>query len=423
MATTLPLGSADRELDDSLRRVRARRRWRVALHGASTVLATAIALLLAAAALFAWVDHGTTTVWVVRLVAIVAVGLAAWWWLVRPLREHPTDAQIAHFLEDREPSLDAAVLSAVDVRALPASSGTHALDGTLASEATARLRGVDGGRRVERRPLQLHAALVAVLAATLVGLTLIGPAAVTQAARLMLLPAVAVDPAMVPGVRRLAVEPGNADIARGGDVQLKARLIGFGSDGDSAVLMLRTVGDSATPPGEWERQLMIASDSAGQFGLRLFDVATLTEYYVEAGDLRSETFRLRVTDLPYVSELSFVYEYPAYTGLPPDTIVNGGDIVAPAGTRVHMSVGTTMPASGGRMVIEGRDTVALTEQPDGTLAGTLVVRSPGFYTVELAATGGSYVRGSLDYAIDDEARPRYPPDIARGGVLRGPRRR
>ncbi len=137
MATTLPLGSADRELDDSLRRVRARRRWRVGLHGASTVLATAIALLLVAAAIFAWIGHGTTMVMMVRLVAIVTVALAAWWWLVRPLREHPTDAQIAHFLEDREPSLDAAVLSAVDVRALPATSGTHALDGTLAGEATA----------------------------------------------------------------------------------------------------------------------------------------------------------------------------------------------------------------------------------------------------------------------------------------------
>src|SRR5690606_25068453 len=110
MATTLPIGSAHRELDDSLRRVRARRRWRVALHGAATVLAVAILLLLAAAALFAWGGHGAAAVTAARLVTLLALALAAWWWLVRPLRQRPTDAQIAHFLEDREPSLDAAVL-------------------------------------------------------------------------------------------------------------------------------------------------------------------------------------------------------------------------------------------------------------------------------------------------------------------------
>ncbi|MHB1225720.1 MAG: hypothetical protein ACYC2G_16955, partial [Gemmatimonadaceae bacterium] len=206
MATTLPSGTAHRELDDSLRRVRTRRLWRVALHGASAVIATAILLLLGASALFVWTDGGAA-VTAVRLLALAALAFAGWWWLVRPLRRRPSDAQIAHFLEEREPSLDAAVLSAVDVRALHAHGGAGALDGRLASEASARLRGVDGGRHVERRPLQVHATVAALLAAVLVGLAVGGPAAVRQAARLILLPASAVDPSAAAGVRRLVVEP------------------------------------------------------------------------------------------------------------------------------------------------------------------------------------------------------------------------
>ncbi|HEX6630801.1 MAG TPA: DUF4175 family protein, partial [Gemmatimonadaceae bacterium] len=213
------------------------------------------------------------------------------------------------------------------------------------------------------------------------------------AARLVFLP----QPAAAEPMRRfIEVQPGDAELARGGDQLVRAQLNGFASD--SVLLVLRATSDSASA-GSWDRIPMVP-DSGGAFSLRLFDVAAPTEYYVESDGIRSPTYRLKVTDLPFVDRIDLAYTYPAYTGLAPDSTLDGGDVAAPLGTAVRVRTTTTLPVPAGQLVIEERDTVPLAPQPDGTLAGTLTVRRPGFYRVELQGADGRMVTGSLDYTID-----------------------
>ena len=58
----------------------------------------------------------------------------------------------------------------------------------------------------------------------------------------------------------------------------------------------------------------------------LFDLAAPVEYFVEANGVRSKHYTLKVVDLPYVQQLELEYHFPAYTGLAPQKVEDGGDI-------------------------------------------------------------------------------------------------
>ena len=61
------------------------------------------------------------------------------------------------------------------------------------------------------------------------------------------------------------------------------------------------------------------------------------DYFVEAGGVRSSTYTLKVVDLPYVQKLELEYHFPAYTGLAPRKIEDGGDIAVLSGTEMQAS--------------------------------------------------------------------------------------
>ena len=65
----------------------------------------------------------------------------------------------------------------------------------------------------------------------------------------------------------------------------------------------------------------------------LFDVAGPIDYFVEAAGVRSPIYTLKVVDLPYVQKLELEYHFPAYTGLEPRKVEDGGDIAVLQGHR------------------------------------------------------------------------------------------
>ena len=102
------------ELVDVIRRVRNRWRLRLALRGAVVVVAgTVLALLLSASGLES-LRFSAPAIITFRIVTVaVFVGLL-FYGLVWPLRRRVTDAQVAMYLEECDPTLEAAILSAVE---------------------------------------------------------------------------------------------------------------------------------------------------------------------------------------------------------------------------------------------------------------------------------------------------------------------
>lgn len=386
------------ELHRVIRLVRNRYRLRVLLTGVLVLLAGAVLLLFISAALLERFNFGATAVLVTRAGFYLVLGGLLFRFLVMPLARRHSDADVALYIETHEPSLQAALLSAVEYDAVsgPAAPG---LVRRLLQQAVERTNAVEDGRRIERRPLQwLPAALTGSLIVFVLA-ALFGPASLRTALRVLLTPWSSAEAAAPYAV---TVQPGNAVVPRGGDLRITARLRGFASD---EVLLKVRVADSAAAPGSelpWETTVM-GEDSAGNHVVQLFDLEHRSEYFVEANSVRSPVYRLDVRDLPYTKSMELEYRFPAYTGLPVQRLQDGGDVAALRGTRVTVRITPTMASPGGQLVIEGGAPVPLTVSDSGVLLGTFTVQSNGFYHVELLGSDSTLVRASLDFAIESLA--------------------
>ena len=92
---------------------------------------------------------------------------------------------------------------------------------------------------------------------------------------------------------------------------------------------------------------------------------------------------MTLVDLPTVSKMELEYRYPAYTGLPPQKIENGGDVAALRGTEVFLHIVPTMNTPSGRILVNESESRPLTRQADGSLTGSFMIDKQGFYRIEL----------------------------------------
>ncbi len=254
------------------------------------------------------------------------------------------------------------------------------------------------GRAVDAGELRTNGGVLAAVIATAFVVTMFGPAVLRHGVRLVAVPWNTSTPA---SLFSILVEPGNATVAKGGDELVDARLSGFQSE--EVDLLVRSA-DST----QWMR-LPMTADSTGRYAFRLFDIGSKTQYVVEANGVRSATYTLDVSNLPYVKRMDLEYRYPAYTQLEPQDVDSTGDIAALQGTMVRIRVAPTVPTSGGRVVVDGGDTLKLSPTGDGRLMAMLRVDKAGFYKVELEGPNGKLVTGSLDYTID--VLPDRPPTV------------
>ena len=166
-------GSSDRrsELVAVIHRVRNRWRLKLALRGAVIVVAgTLLALMLSASSLEA-LRFSPTAIIAFRVIALIVFAGLVTIGLIAPLRRRVTDGQVALYLEEKDPSLEAAILSAIDWE--PAEDGSDRgpspkLMERLVEQAIEKCRALEDGLVVERANLkrQLYAlgAIVLVVA-------------------------------------------------------------------------------------------------------------------------------------------------------------------------------------------------------------------------------------------------------------------
>ena len=76
------------------------------------------------------------------------------------------------------------------------------------------------------------------------------------------------------------------------------------------------------------------------------------EYYVEAGGVRSKTYKLNVVDLPSVKNIKVTYHYPAWTGMKDMVEDPGGDLRAVEGTTAEVAIQTDRPLANGALLLD-----------------------------------------------------------------------
>ncbi len=384
------------DLIGAIHQIRRRWRYKLMLRGAVGVLGLgALALVLSAWGLESW-RFSPGSIITFRVLIFAAFTALVGWFIVRPLLWRVTDEQVAMYLEEHEPSLQAEIISAIEASRLAVSDNSpHSklLVDRLVQSAIAKCEAIDWGRNVERSPLRRYAATFAVIALAAIALFTLGPRFLRHGLSALLVISGNVQAA---APYRIDVTPGNATVPRGVDQTITATLAGF--DASDAALMIRK---SADQP--FERLPLVRSENAGtahKYEGMLFDLSAPIDYFVEAEGVKSPIFKLKVVDLPYVQKLELEFHFPAYTGLAPKKIEDGGDLAVLKGTEVRVKVTPTMVARGGQILVHDTLKVPLAVAADGTLTGAFTADKDGFYRFELDATTGEHVAGSPQYTID-----------------------
>ena len=369
--------------------VRSRWRMKLALRGAVTAFAIVVALVLVTAYAMEWARFSPASIIGARILLAVGVIASVGYFLVRPLRRRVSDDQVALYLEENEPSLQATLVSAVEAHQSGRTPESPVLVRRLIEQAIERCSSVDASRRIEGVPLRRWGATFAGVTAVAILALLLGPAVLRNAIRAMLLVSSSVQAA---APYRIDVTPGNASVPKGADQTISAKLSGFTAA--EATMMVRR-----TPEAAFEALPLVRGEN-GEYEGMLFDVAGPLEYFVEAERVRSATFNLKTVDVPFVERLELEYHFPAYTGLEPQKIEDGGDIAVLRGTEVRLRVFPTMKTPGGLVALNEKETSDLAVQPDGSLTGKFKADRDGFYRVELVAPTGERAAASPQYSID-----------------------
>jgi hypothetical protein len=388
------------ELIDVIRRVRTRWRLRLALRGAVIVLAGTLGALLLSASSLESLRFTPAAIMAFRVLAVSVFALLVAVWLIRPLMRRVSDTQVALYLEECDPSLETALLSAIEASTSDAGAHSPRLVERLVEEAIQKCRAVDHARTIERAGVRRHLVTLASVAAGAALLVALGPAFLRHGMSALLVLSRSAEAA---SPYRIDVRPGNAKIPRGSDQTVSARLVGFTSKDASLVVQ-------SAPGAPFERVPLLPTPDPAAFEGMLFHVDKATEYFVESNGVRSARFSMTVVDLPTVQRLELEYHFPSYTGLPPQKVDTAGDVAALRGTEVRVRVVPSMKSGAGRLLLNDAGASALTAQPDGSLTGSFIIEKQGFYRIELNGPHDEKVDASPQYAID--ALDDQPPSVS-----------
>jgi hypothetical protein len=386
-----------------------RNRWR--LRNVLKGVAFLILFGLAAFAVSAYgMEHFRYSAWSVRLFRIFTylalLGLFLRF-IYRPLSKRVSHEQVARYMEEHDPSLKEAISSAVEMgRPLEGDRDdrrflSSALIDRLVQQTVERCEKIDYGHAIEQDALKKSSAVLFGVALAGMIAVLLSPGFLRYGASLLLNP---LRSAQAASPYAIQVQPGNVDVARGADQLVTAELSGFDSE-DTEIAVKLDGGE-----GEWKRWPMTYDEAEGRYAFMMFDLESSTEYFVEANGVRSELFRIAVSDLPYVRQIDLEYVFPEYTGLSPQKVEDGGDVAALRGTKVKVLVHPTVQVPGGSLRVEGKAPMLLEPGENGSLSATLDVDADGFYRIELEGFDGNSRPASPDYAI--EVLSDQPPSVS-----------
>jgi hypothetical protein len=261
---------------------------------------------------------GLTLAWLASVAA--AAGRPLWRPLVRPLDR----TESAILIERAAPEVDNRVINA---ERLARDAGVPPLVlGLVRGEAAQAVERLDLRRILPLAALRPLAAAGGIAGALLIAYAILFPAYFANAVRRYASPG-----SFIPPITRtlLRVSPGSATVDEGGRLVVRAEVAG------------------EIPPGARLRVGEAAYDmrfTGGAFRHEFQKIETPFEYRVEAGDARSDVYRVDVRRRARVLRLAVRYVFPDYLGRPPrDEDPAAGNLAAVEGTRAEIAIETTKP--------------------------------------------------------------------------------
>jgi uncharacterized protein DUF4175 len=384
---------ADLALRAALARIR--RRWAlVAGLRTANLGAALVAVIFALAVLFDRIVHPEGAALLAVPAAVAAIAAAVGVVVVLRSPRLPDDRQVARFIEERAAALGHALDDAL-VSAVAALEGTSPFRGALVDRAVRRLGQLDLDGVVPSSALRRS------------GFAALGSGAALAVAMALAVPGAerAIESARVrffPGTVRLEVTPGNVRIKEGSPLRIRASLRGTNDS-------VRHVVPRLILTANGQRRDLSMSPTRGEYEYTLKTIDRSFTYQVTAETVQSPTYSVTALSPPRVTRIDVHYRYPAFTGLAPRDEQDGGDIYAPAGTRVRLSIYTDKPIAQGDLRLGGASTVPLAGSDDCKAEAEILLSKDDSYRIRLSDADGLESNGEPEYFIrlmDDR-----PPDV------------
>jgi hypothetical protein len=199
----------------------------------------------------------------------------------------------------------------------------------------------------------------------------------------------------------IKVDPGNKTIRKRSDLVISATLQGFQAP------KVRFFAKYATA-SQWEQAEMRTEPGGTQYQFLIAGVPESLEYYVEAGGVKSSSYKLNVIELPEVKKIRVTYHFPSWTGMKDSVEDPGGDLRAVEDTLADVAIHTDRPLTTGALLLDDGSKLPLRTAADGSVIATVKITKDGLYHVA-AVENGEDVRLTNDYFI--EAQKDQPPEI------------
>jgi hypothetical protein len=340
------------------------------------------AVLLIALLLSRWVGGSVTALAVVALLSLAGAAVVLVWGLL-PLRRRVSNRQLARYVEERVPAFDDRLVTAADCLDSEKEGVDGPLHGLMLRDAAASVARVDAGAVVAVDALRAawFRAIASALALALVASFALGTARQAYDAAALVL---------FPSRLTLSVRPGNVTIKVGAQLSIEAQVVGTRAPLSVEVQIA---------DGETWRSAAMRREAEDLHRLALEDVTTPFRYRVVAGNVTSPTYAVAVARPPRVTRIDLTYTYPRSLGLEPRSEADSGDIYAPAGTDVQISVATDRPVASGRLTMARGAPIDLQARGTETASARLTIEQDDSYRVALTGQDGLGNSGDTEYFI------------------------
>ena len=336
----------------TLDELRRRRSTFFVLRQLSLFCAASALLIFGFAMLFNSLQPGPVVSLLLLAVLSVGIGLLCWR-LIGVLRgRHATFQRLAHYVEDHIPDLEQRLLTSLEFTEDELRFGRRGVSQQFIAQLWR-----DAERHMVRQQQEMEAitpvgrswvGLASGVAAVLaVSVALFTSDSLKDSLGNLLWPFEDAEIIVVgepPPNIEISLEPGDVQLQRGDGLTVEARVTGAVPE----ALTLRLQDDNVN----W-RDMPMRQDGRGSDGASFsYFIPSLREdtvYYAtfnENGARNSRQFRISVYDLPRVEQIDVAFDYPDYTGMEDFVEEDGGDLIAPVGTEVEVSVTFNKTLSG-----------------------------------------------------------------------------
>jgi len=322
------------------------------------------------------------------VLCLAGVAIAVIQSLIRPLRHVPTDMQVARYIEEQHPELNDGFVSAVEFEGQKMDGTAKTFLDRLMSQIQAQSTEINFSKVIHRRRLY-RAEGMALVAIVLLALFAVQDVELFRRSTTRI-----AAPWTRPGPllsTELEVNPGDVRIPRGGDqvvnVKLRGKLV------PSVKMFSRPEGQD-----EWYPVEMFETEENGAFTYEVVGIFKHTEYYIDARPATSSTYTITVYDPPRIEQINVAYRYPQYTGRARRTEEDKGDITAPVGTTVTLTITANKSIESGKLAFSN-DTKSNLKVDDVTLAGSFEITEDLSYTVNIIDTDDQRNENPVEYYI------------------------